>query len=326
MQRDLDSHRVLRGSKLFLDEILHSNPPISVEQTFRILDNALQLLNSDEAPFQLGQRLLPGANGAASRALMLAPNLYAALELFVKHQPLLSPLLVPRFHLDDHYGYLYWQDGCGAGKLAQALVEASTVAVIAFSRRQLGARPPWQLAFRHTRPKYIEQYWAHMGDTLAFGQPCDLMRIPREYLFQNWQAEGITGQLALTQAGQQLAQLPASQPLLAAIYDQLMAALCACDSRALQLESLAAAMAISPATLKRHLQKHGSHFQRLLDQVRLHRALYLLHHQRLSTEAVAQQLGFHDSAGFRRSFKRWTGQTPAALLQQTESGFAHLAI
>ena len=319
LQRDLESNRVLRGTRLFLDEILQHNPDVSAVQIYRLLDNAIQLIDSDDVPFLLGQRLLPGDSGSASRALSLAPNLYTALELLVKLQPLLSPLLAPRFCTDEHYGYLYWLDSCGAGRLERPLIEACTVAVIAFSRRQLGEHLPWELSFRHSRPDCIEQYWVHMGETLKFSQPCNLMRIPRAYLFQNWQPEGITGQLAQQQAQQQCAQLPAAHSLLTTVYDQLMGALSTPGgNRTLQLESLAQTLNTSPATLKRHLKKHGSHFQQQLDLVRLHRALYLLHCRRLSTEAVARELGFHDSAGLRRSFKRWTGQTPAALLQLTD--------
>ncbi len=315
LQQQLDCHRLLRGTRLFLDDVLQHNPAVSPEQLHRLLDNALQLLRSDDSPFLLGQRLLPGHNGSASQALMLAPNLYGALELLTELQPLLTPLLTPKFCMDDNYGYLYWLDSCGAGKLEPALVEMYTVAIVAFSRRQQGQHLPWEVSFCHSKPPHIEQYWVHIGEQLQFDQPCNLLRIPRQQLFHNWQNSGITARLARQQAQQQLQQLPACHSLLDTTYHLIMQALSAPDQgRPLQLEGLAQSMGLSPATLKRHLKKHGTHFQQQLDLARLHRALYLFHTRRLSTDAVARELGFHDSAGLRRSFKRWTGTTPSHLL------------
>ncbi|MEM1235465.1 MAG: helix-turn-helix domain-containing protein [Pseudomonadota bacterium] len=51
-------------------------------------------------------------------------------------------------------------------------------------------------------------------------------------------------------------------------------------------------------------------FERL-EAVLSRQAMALLGDARLSTEAIAALLNFHDSASFRRSFKRWTGQTPS---------------
>jgi AraC-like DNA-binding protein len=41
--------------------------------------------------------------------------------------------------------------------------------------------------------------------------------------------------------------------------------------------------------------------------------LYLFQTRRADNDEVARHLGFHDATNFRRSFKRWTGQTPGLL-------------
>jgi len=68
--------------------------------------------------------------------------------------------------------------------------------------------------------------------------------------------------------------------------------------------------ASSPATLKRKLHKHCTHFQAQHDLARKHVALYLYQIKGMSNEAVADYLNFNDPANFRRSFKRCTGSTP----------------
>ena len=79
------------------------------------------------------------------------------------------------------------------------------------------------------------------------------------------------------------------------------------------LERTAQDFGVSSATLKRHLARHGTHFQAELDLVRAHKAIYLFQAHGYDNDAVADYLGFHDATNFRRSFKRWTGQTPQLL-------------
>ena len=97
--------------------------------------------------------------------------------------------------------------------------------------------------------------------------------------------------------------------LLAALYDFFLPRVATNPS----LGGAALAFGVSPATLKRYLAQHGTSFQAELDQVRAHLALYWLGLRGQPNEVVARELGFCDVANFRRSFKRWTGQTPSAL-------------
>jgi AraC-like DNA-binding protein len=105
-------------------------------------------------------------------------------------------------------------------------------------------------------------------------------------------------------------QVAAHPPgLLAALYDYLLKRVRAAPT----LERTALDFGVSPATLKRQLLRHHTHFQAELDQVHTHVALWLFQARRLDNEAAAAYLGFHDAANLRRSFKRWTGITPGPL-------------
>lgn len=60
-------------------------------------------------------------------------------------------------------------------------------------------------------------------------------------------------------------------------------------------------------------------------QARRFVALWLLQVQRADNEEVARHLGFHDSASFRRSFKRWTGLTPRPIRAALDGELGGLA-
>lgn len=74
---------------------------------------------------------------------------------------------------------------------------------------------------------------------------------------------------------------------------------------------VAGVLCMSERTLQRRLSKAGVAFSVLLDDVRLEMARRYLAAGRASLTEIAYLLGFADPNSFFRSFKRWTGRTPA---------------
>lgn len=67
-------------------------------------------------------------------------------------------------------------------------------------------------------------------------------------------------------------------------------------------------LGMSLRSLQRHLAIEGSGYHELLDNYRHMRALLLLRQGRRS-KLIAHELGLNDEGSFRRSFRRWTGQS-----------------
>lgn len=74
--------------------------------------------------------------------------------------------------------------------------------------------------------------------------------------------------------------------------------------------AIAAALGVSPATLRRHLSAEGVHFRTLRKRLLHDRARRLLVTGRPVSD-IAEELGFSDVRSFNRAFKNWSGQTPA---------------
>lgn len=235
LSRDIDSHRLLRGTGLFYDDIVGGNTRLSPQQFFGLIANAQRLLGADDSSFLFGQRLLPGHYGPASHALQQAQNLHQALETVIHHRALLSPLLTPRLLLDERYAYVYWLDSCGAQEQLRFVQEASMTAFKSMSQWLSGERLPWECSFSYPEPRYVEQYWVHLGENTQFGGQLDLMRLPREYLTRSWpNASAIARQVAHQQAQSQLHDLGFSASLL----DRLYVHLCDQAQRAPGLEEV----------------------------------------------------------------------------------------
>jgi AraC-like DNA-binding protein len=68
---------------------------------------------------------------------------------------------------------------------------------------------------------------------------------------------------------------------------------------------------MSQRTLQRALQQEGTSFKVVRDRVRAETSEALLSNQALKVEAVAQSVGFAETASFSRAFTRWSGFSPA---------------
>lgn len=286
---------------------LDTDSLVSPAQYLQQLANTLRTLDSPDTSFMLGQLLLPGHDGAASHALVQAPNLRVLLQTLCRFHARLTPLLRPRFESWEDVALLYWVDAYGAPGIRPALVEMHMTAVVALCRWLGGERLPWRFCFNRSAPRHVEQHHVHLGTELRFGCQLDAMLLPSSWLDRPWpRASEVAARLAQQVAEQEIARAPG---LLAALYDYLLENV----RMAPTLERTASDFGVSPATFKRQLLRHHTHFQGELDQVRTHVALWLFQVERADNEQVARYLGFHDAANFRRSFKRWTGLSPGPI-------------
>lgn len=312
ISRDADSHAILRGTQLFLEDMLTGNKLISPAQFLTMLDNSQKLLNAYDTSFLFGQQILPGYYGPASQVFNHADNLRQALIHLCNYHALLSPLCTPRYFESHSHFYIFWLDNCGAGSQLVFLMEAYMTAVTRMAARMSNLALPWRFSFTHAEPRYIEQYWVHLNEDITFNQQLNMMSIPQADANKAWsQSAPISLQLATLGSSIQLDELGWNASFLDTLYDYLKQHI----QQNLQLEAVAAAFGMSAASLKRKLLKHNTHFQEQLDLVRKHVALYLYQVKGYQHHEVADYLHFNDLNNFRRAFKRWTGLPPGQLLQ-----------
>jgi AraC-like DNA-binding protein len=303
-----DGDQLLRGTGLRHWQIPSADCVLTPGEYLELLSNVMRALDSPDTSFMLGQQMLPGHYGALSHALLQAQNLRQSLEILCAGHARLCPLLTPRLVEEGGQAVLYWSDSFGAPSQLPVLVEMHMTAVTAMCRWLGGERLPWRFCINRSAPAHVEQHEVHLGSELRFNCHLDAMLIDAVWLDRPW-PRGNAMAASVAMQGVAADEQALTPGLLAALYDYLLQNIRLGPT----LEGSAAAFGISPATLKRHLARHGSHFQAELDQVRAHVAMQLFHLRGYDNEKAAQYLGFHDATNFRRSFKRWTGLVPSLL-------------
>ncbi|WP_430459966.1 helix-turn-helix transcriptional regulator [Thalassolituus sp. LLYu03] len=77
------------------------------------------------------------------------------------------------------------------------------------------------------------------------------------------------------------------------------------------LDELAKRLGLSERTCKRRLQECGTHYQKLLGELRLIQASYWLQQYQHNVTEVAVLLGYSSVANFSKAFKKWCGYSPS---------------
>jgi AraC-like DNA-binding protein len=78
----------------------------------------------------------------------------------------------------------------------------------------------------------------------------------------------------------------------------------------------ASRLRLGERTLRRRLADEGTTFQTILDEVRCRIATDYLVGTQLSTQEIAELLGFSEATNFRRAFLRWTHRSPTSYRKQ----------
>ncbi len=110
-------------------------------------------------------------------------------------------------------------------------------------------------------------------------------------------------------------QLVAQQASTDTLSDRVLTHLALFSGSYPSADEVAQTLDLSERTLRRQLSDEGQSFRDLLAQARYTKAQHLLKHTALPIEAIAQQLGYAESAAFIHAFQRWARQSPSAFRQ-----------
>lgn len=305
ISRGADKNRLMRGTRIFYQDIKSGTTTLSADQVLRLMANARSQVSGYDCSFQLGRRVFPGNYGAISSALMHCRNLQDALRLLSVFSMHICPFMHSNSYRDASQYHLEINDAIGCGEQWQFIVETYFTALVSACKLLLGQRVPFHFDFPFARPRYIQEYETNLGYRLNFSQKVLRIRVDLEWLNAPFHQQS---QSLKWHAVQQLRQqaYPA-RGFVAAVRESLR------YKRNQSLQDTAATFAMSPATFKRKLQQHGVRFQQLQDELGLQQAIYLLQVKKLNNEDSAQLMEFSDVPNFRRAVKRWSGFTPQQL-------------
>ena len=302
--------RLLLATTLTVETLLDEHTRLSGEEQIQILENALQLSPDPGLGLRVGRRLTPAAHGPMGYLASSSPNLLAALQAFQTFVPTrlsfarleLHPVdtdMVVECHFDQEM----------RPEVSRFLAETCAAAFFARAEFIIG-RPvdEAETHFTHPDPGPDMDYRHYLPGRVLCASEQMVLRIPMTVCeIPNVLANHESYALAQTQCERLLAELRAHPHSLRRKIETMMLSY---PSGSLTEEAAAAALFISKRTLARRLKSEGTGFREIRDDILARQAKNHLLDNRLSVDATAALLNYHDSANFRRAFKRWFGVSP----------------
>lgn len=310
---------LLHGTSLDVQQFLSEHSLLTPTQQIRILRNALALSGQPEFGLRLGKRLTPATHGAMGFAASSSPDLLSALRAI--HTFLPTRASVIQLHLqqvEDHLECrLAFQVPLDAD-LERCLADTMIMTLLEFGEFIVG-RPlhEAEIGFTHPAPEYQAIYSEYLSGQIHFG--CDqlTLRLPMTLCREpNASANHENYRLALEQCESMLAQLQTHK---SSYQTRLKKMMLSQPPGTLSEAEAAATLFMSKRTLARKLKQEHSSFRQIRDEILSQQAASYLCDSKLPIEAIAALMNYHDSANFRRAFKRWFGQSPEQYRQRAGS-------
>ncbi|MEM9456803.1 MAG: AraC family transcriptional regulator [Myxococcota bacterium] len=285
---------------------------VEYESLLRVWDVLLERFPDHHIGLEYASFLSPTTLGVVGYACSHCRNLGEALALYTRHCHLADPKLVVTLEHSKGLVRVTFNHAPRVEAMAEPM-EMMLAAMIFSARRMVPSSPPPQeVCFRHPRRhetrRYREVFQSPVRFEAEWTGVCfseDALTLPilgadprmGRYLQQQVEAMDKTR-----------APPPVTQPLDARVRTTIEQSLM---SSTLDQASVARALGMSARSLQRGLQALGTSFSEQLDAVRRTHALLLLRDPQRSIREVAFMLGYADPRTFYRSFRRWTGRTPA---------------
>ncbi|WP_323750214.1 AraC family transcriptional regulator [Marinobacter sp.] len=305
-----DMSDLLANTQLSVEQFLQESTLLTPHQQLKILSNCLRIAKDDTLGLRLGQRLTSPTHGALGFLVNSSPDLLTALKAFQAYLPTRMNLARLDLVIDGEWLELSCEYAVALEQdLLRLLSEIFTVIFFDTAEFIVG-RPLCEASidFMHQKPAYAVRYEEHIPASIRFGADAYVLKVPLEVCkISNASANHESYNMALRHCEAMLAQL---NPNTNSCKYQVQKMMLSHPPGVLSEEEAAAAMFICKRTLARRLKQEGSSFRQVRDEILSQQAVGYLLDSKLSVEAIAELLNYHDSANFRRAFKRWFNLTP----------------
>lgn len=303
-----DSERVFRNAGVDYPNDVTSNERVSLSQLAAVIEKAQLQTKAPDFALQLGKRIPLMAHGNLGVAMLACKDFCTLLRLSEKF----SQLALSSVHLSvtDHENTMALQLRIETGYpvLDTAVIDAILGSLVETFRRLSDEDiHPKCVSLRMKKPNHYQHYEGLLRCPVEFGASENVLLFSKKQLSLPIQtADTIGGARLVEQCQEDLRKIEQSSPFITRITQIVSSHLASSPT----VTFVAAEMELSERTLRRRLADEQLNFRGLIKGIRHQRACYLLRETDYRIEKITQELGYKETANFRRAFKEHEGVSP----------------
>ncbi|MEM0910001.1 MAG: helix-turn-helix domain-containing protein [Pseudomonadota bacterium] len=311
VEHEKNAHRLI--TSLGLPSDLSSEVKLTTQEFERVLTRVTNDENYRDIGLKFGNRLHIAHHGTFGLAILNAVTARNIIEFVQKYISIRIPYIELSIVEDDEEIIILVHDHYWQGNSHRFIIEGMSMAMLNLffaikSRNNHIAIS--RLFFDYAEPDYLEMYRVFAPAGLSFNQAFSGMSIDK-----SWADNKLNGSdhLSFMQAAklceEEFKQFNERLTTAGQVRQLLLSDIDGIP----KLSEVASKLATSSRTLHRELQREGTSFKTIIDQVHANRAKQYLLANNWPVQTVADALGYSDTANFRRAFKRWYGCSPIEL-------------
>lgn len=305
----IGTRAVLEGTGISSEGLLNPHGRVSASQRIRVYKNASQLSTDPAFGLIVGRSLHLSSYGMYGLGLISSPTLASAVEFAFKYLKLGGPLMEKRARIEGNNFVFEARDTLGLGELFPLALEIWYSSIFSMGNDVLsGGFEISRLELAHPEPSYSKRYRDVFCVEVLFSAPANKFGFDASYLSKVLtQSSEHSRRLSEFVCDKLLSDIESHESIAHRLRRKLLGA----PRQVLSLEQAAREMDFAPRTLRRKLGAEQTSFREIRREVRQALAVEYLCSTRLTTEEIAERMGFSDAANFRHAFKRWTKLTPS---------------
>jgi AraC-like DNA-binding protein len=306
-----DSAALVAKSGINLTELETSDGRYPVSAHLNLWKAGESLLDLAAIGLQMGTKSDPYNRGIVGLVFTASANLEQAVSNKIRYTKILADHISLEFDKqDDEFAMTY---SILEGYFHSYEIERVFAGFLNWVRTFIGQKiNPVRLSFQYAQPSHFEAYKKHFQCPMLFDQPTNTITLPAHILgVENPKNNEYLYNILKEHAENVLSKVDIKANFVAEIGGMIAGRLCHGNFSA---EEIAASLKVSKRTLNRKLSDEGATYQSILDDIRKEMAISYLEQGECSVQTIPYLLGYSESRGFLRAFKRWTGCSPKQYL------------
>lgn len=303
-----DSAAVFRAAGIDDPAAIQQGERISVETLADVVRSVNRHVRRSSFFLELGARIPLMAHGNLGSAIMACKDVRTVLSIMERYTAIVLPAVRVSLQQQGDDAVVEYQISTHCAELNIALVEA-LISTSQYNISLLTAQPffPKRVSVTFKPPLHAALYQNFTRCEVEFNATSNNMVFTQAQLdLPIRTANALNQRVMLQQCEDELKKVQSHTQLSERIREIISLYLDTSPSIGFVAEKLR----VSERTLRRRLNEEGINFRDLLKEIRHETALYYLGKTDLRIDSIARQLGYAETANFRKAFREQSGKSP----------------